>query len=57
MKWKIPQDGDKRFNKKFAWFPFILGDYKIWLEYYIEEQTYFRYNNKWVTVNLLQKDG
>ena len=37
---KKPEMGETRTIKKFAWFPKIIGKYKIWLEYYTEHQEF-----------------
>ena len=45
MKWLSkptppPKIGDKRVLRKFAWFPVEIGNYKVWLETYAEEQEF-----------------
>lgn len=50
MKWKVeqPVPGDKRLVRKFAWFPTEVEGYKVWLETYQTEETYFGKIDGWI---------
>ena len=47
MKWTLPQDGERRFVKKYAWLPIKKGNTKIWLEHYWQEQQYSVRRENW----------
>ena len=50
MKKKLPELGDKRTLKKFAWYPIRTDDnYKIWLENFSAKQEFKKHqsNGRW----------
>jgi hypothetical protein len=68
MRWKHkadPREGDVRNIRKFAWKPTVVGEYKVWLEFYHIVQQYQKASyyderlkkvvwndNAWVTIKL-----
>ena len=49
MKWKVnrPKLGETRFVRKFAWFPTLVEDCKVWLETYETKEVYRGINSGW----------
>jgi hypothetical protein len=55
MRWKVkipPSAGDVRHVVRFAWFPVLIDDQKVWLEKYFETLGFFIYNDggRWVVL-------
>lgn len=51
MRWKMPNEGDKRVVVRFAWFPIVISGHKIWLEKFFVKQYYCKNSNRWYSVS------
>jgi hypothetical protein len=61
MKWKLPELGESKIIKKFAWFPTEVDGHSVWLECYWTREVFMRVeelaafgslvHKKWVTTH------
>lgn len=56
MKWRYPQNGERRTRRRFAWLPVCASDgYVYWLEWVIREEYYrdWGFEACWRTLRVL----